>query len=160
MYRNFDIYKYAAQLLPPILRKKRLFILIMALICYLKVIYSQFKLYAEFVFTTLQANGQTMYLEKALNDRFFFTNREIFLTEGVEPDIFISKSIEMKPVYVYMKSEGNHLYLKKKSEEIYTGAFVVNVPDFLKEYENDIIIIVRRYSPAGKQFKIQYYSYE
>lgn len=160
MYRNFDIYKYAAQLLPPILRKKRLFILLMALICYLKVIYGKFKLYLDSVFTVLQANGQTMYLEKALNDRFFFTNREIFLSEGVEPDIFISKAIENKPVFAHLKSEGKHLYLKKKSEEIYTGEFVVNVPDYLKKYENDIIIIVRRYSPAGKKFKIQYYSYE
>lgn len=159
MWGNFDIYKFAALLLPPLLRRKKLYALLAALICYLNVIYTSFKSYVDFIITTLQTNGQVMYMEKALNDRFYFNNREIYITEEFSADVYMSLKKDDKPLYLYNKNDDTPVYLKNITEEVFTGEFIVNVPDFLKDYDNDINNIVVRYKPAGKMYKIIYYSY-
>lgn len=160
MWTHFDIYKYVATLIPTPLRKPRLYAFIKVFVTHLKCVQDSVKYYIDTSRKRMLYNGQVFYLEKALNDRFFFKDREIYISEEAEPDINLTKKIEKRQIYLYKKNDDNIIYIKNNSEVIYTGEFIVNTPDFLKKYETEIYEVTRRYSPAGKKFKIRYYNYE
>ena len=77
MWYNFDIIKYAQYVLRPSLRKRKIFAIISIFLLPLIFIYTLFKSYRKQAINKLNINGQVIYIEKVLNDRFFLKNREI-----------------------------------------------------------------------------------
>ncbi|WP_370788784.1 hypothetical protein [Bacteroides nordii] len=161
MWYDFDIIKYAQYVLPPVLRKKKVFALISVFQLSLIFIYSSFKKYRKQSIDKQNINGQVIYIEKALNDRFYLKNREIFITDIEDSVTYLHKRTEGQiPIYIYKRSEKGKTVLKYRDEGSYEGNFIVHIPSFLKEYETDIRNQVNYYKPAGRSFKIEIYDYE
>nr|DAS20561.1 MAG TPA: hypothetical protein [Caudoviricetes sp.] len=157
---DFDIIKYAQYVLHPALRKKKIFALISVFLLPLIFIYNSFKKYRKQLIDK-NINGQVIYIEKALNDRFFLKKREIFITDIEDSVTYLHKRTEGQiPVYIYKRSEKGKTVFKYRDEGSYEGNFIVHIPSFLKEYETDIRNQVNYYKPAGRSFKIEIYDYE
>lgn len=84
MWYDFDIIKYAQYVLRPSLRKRKIFAIISIFLLPLIFIYTLFKSYRKQAINKLNINGQVIYIEKVLNDRFFLKNREIYITDIAE----------------------------------------------------------------------------
>ena len=142
------------------MRKKKIFALISVFLLPLIFIYNSFKKYRKQLIDK-NINGQVIYIEKALNDRFFLKKREIFITDIEDSVTYLHKRTEGQiPVYIYKRSEKGKTVFKYRDEGSYEGNFIVHIPSFLKEYETDIRNQVNYYKPAGRSFKIEIYDYE
>lgn len=110
----------------------------------------------------LDFNGQTIYMEHVLNDKFDPGNRGIYIDNITDKTFqFLYNKSENKDIrYVYNKSEGKApTYFKNKVENYSKFDFVVYVP--LNAYsavdEKQIKALVNKYKYAGKNYKIETY---
>lgn len=159
MWWNLDILKFGLLLLPPALRKKRLFAFLSVLLSALTDLKERFVEYRRQCDARLQANGQVIYIEKALNDRFLLGSRDIRITERDVSDIpqivylFNGASPE---VYLYGGGDANVTYLGEGGQNR-TMAYIVNVPSYLEGNLNEIRDLVEFYKPAGRKYIINIY---
>ena len=162
MWYNVDIYKLGAYLLPPFLRKKRMY----AFLCvFLYPFYWLCKMFKEYRKTSLRkliVNGQVAYIEKMLNDEFEFENREIYITDSdaLKPnvaDMYRDPSVTMT---IYPENSEEKLNLESGHESIKSEDYIVNVPSFLADKLEVIKTIVEYNKPAGRTYKINVYDYE
>ena len=100
MWYDFDIIKYAQYVLRPSLRKRTVFTIISIFLLALIFIYTLFKSYRKQAIDKLNINGQVVYIEKVLNDRFFLKNREIYITDiaGAQISGLPARSAASKPL--------------------------------------------------------------
>lgn len=121
-----------------------------------------FKGYRKQAIDKLNTNGQVIYIEKILNDRFFLKNREIYITDISEQLLYIHlKREEQIPLYLHLHNENyEKVFIKGCDEGNTKGNFLVNIPSFLKEYEQEISNLVEYYKPAGRKFVLKIYEYE
>ena len=82
MWYNVDVYKMAAYLLPPFLRKKKLFSFFCVFLYPYFVLVQKFKSFRKSSIYKLNANGQVIYIEKYLNDYFSLEYRDIYITDS------------------------------------------------------------------------------
>jgi hypothetical protein len=69
-----------------------------------KKLHLQFLSFRDSVLETLNHNGQVIYLEKILNDKYDPTNRDIYISDALASPYFINKKSEPDPpVYLYKK---------------------------------------------------------
>ncbi len=87
------------------LRKKKVFALISVFQLSLIFIYSSFKKYRKQSIDKQNINGQVIYIEKALNDRFYLKNREIFITDIEDSVTYLHKRTEGKYLYTYTNGQ-------------------------------------------------------
>ena len=150
MWYDFDIIKYAQYVLRPSLRKRKIFAIISIFLLPLIFIYTLFKSYRKQAINKLNINGQVIYIEKVLNDRFFLKNREIYITD-----------IAGKESYLYKRGEGvGKKHIQQRGEGNYSGNYMVNIPSFLSTYENEIKNLIDYYKPAGRTYVLKIYEYE
>ena len=150
MWYDFDIIKYAQYVLRPSLRKRKIFAIISIFLLPLIFIYTLFKSYRKQAINKLNINGQVIYIEKVLNDRFFLKNREIYITD-----------IAGKESYLYHRREGGgKKHIQQRGEGNYSGNYMVNIPSFLSTYENEIKNLIDYYKPAGRTYVLKIYEYE
>lgn len=162
MWYNFDIIKYAQYVLRPSLRKRKIFAIISIFLLPLIFIYTLFKSYRKQAIDKLNINGQVIYIEKVLNDRFFLKNREIYITDiaGKESHLYYRRE-EQIPSYLHKRNEGAEIkYIQQRGEGNYSGNFIVNIPFFLAAYESEIKNLVDYYKPAGRSYVLKIYEYE
>lgn len=162
MWYNVDIYKVAAYLLPPFLRKKKLFSFFCVLLSPFFVLVQTFKRFREYSIYKLNANGQVIYIEKYLNDYFSLEYKDIYITDSENnisniSDIYPNESITMA---VYSVESGNMLYLLSGSESLKKEDYIVNVPSYLQDRINEITTLVEYNKPAGRKYTIKIYDYE
>lgn len=162
MWYNVDIYKVAAYLLPPFLRKKKLFSFFSVLLSPFFVLVQTFKRFREYSIYKLNANGQVIYIEKYLNDYFSLEYKDIYITDSENnisniSDIYPNESITMA---VYSVESGNMLYLLSGSESFKKEDYIVNVPSYLQDRINEITTLVEYNNPAGRKYTIKIYDYE
>ena len=97
MWYNVDFNRFAMQLLPPILRSKILVALLKILVLPLLVLYNKFMMYRAAVAGRLNITAHVQFIEKALNDTFFLTKRQIYIAtiENEEIDFlhFVKESL-------------------------------------------------------------------
>lgn len=163
MWYNLDFVKFAQHLLPPPLRKKRLFALIRVMMLPFTMLHDRFLAYRKQSLNRLQITGQVIALEKGLNDMFFLTGNEIYITDIPAEDFYMYNDSEPFPgLVMYNDSEDaqNQTYWRNDGEGRYDGDFIVNVPSFLEKYENEIRIFLDTYKVVGKKYKINIYQYE
>lgn len=101
MWYDFDIIKYAQYVLRPSLRKRKIFAIISIFLLPLIFIYTLFKSYRKQAIDKLNINGQVIYIEKVLNDRFFLKDREIYITDiaGKESYVPHSAHVQLRPAF-------------------------------------------------------------
>lgn len=107
----------------------------------------------------LAITPQVVYLEKMLNDRYDTEERRITITDGKEYlPTFLFKKIELKPVFLFLKSEEGFLqrffYTKNETGQ-FTWDFIVNVPVLVDFNMNELIALVNTYKLPAKTFKIK-----
>lgn len=162
MWYDFDIIKYAQYVLRPSLRKRKIFAIISIFLLPLIFIYSLFKSYRKQAIDKLNINGQVIYIEKVLNERFFLKNREIFITDIVGKESYLyHRREEQIPAYLRKRSEGaEKKYIQQRGEGNYSGNYMVNIPSFLSGYESEIKNLIDYYKPAGRTYVLKIYEYE
>ena len=156
MFYDFDIYRWAWLLLPPVLRRTRLYALLCVLLLPLHLMLQTFRAYRESAMRRINVNGQVIYIEKALNDAFSPVDREIYITDT--PDD--TARVYPQPEYtlsVYEAGAEGVAYIKAGGEAKYTADYVVNVPLSLEMKAEDIRVIVEYNKPAGRSYEIKYY---
>jgi hypothetical protein len=148
-------------LLPPVLRKASIYAFLRCLLYPVKQLQETFTLYKTAVEQQLTYNAFNDYLERFLNNLFFFEGRVIYITdvENVWPALSY-QSESVSPVYMSLQNESPATPLQLSSinpNETY-GAFVVHVPAALSEA--DIATVtnwVNYYKMAGTVFSIEIY---
>ena len=137
MWYDFDIIKYAQYVLRPSLRKRKIFAIISVFLLPLIFIYTLYKSYRKQAIDKLNINGQVIYIEKVLNDRFFLKNREIYITDIAGKEFYLyHRREEQIPSYLHKRSEGAEIkYIQQRGEGNYSGNYMVNIPSFLSAYE-------------------------
>jgi hypothetical protein len=126
-------------LLPSLLRRPKMLAWLQALLSPLLVTYAHFVQHVKASSTELSYNGQTMLLEKALNDRFdpAFRRIRIINSDTVLQPVYFNYASELQPMPVaYYASEGRPLlYLSRASEYANQLGFTVQVPRALAPQE-------------------------
>ena len=162
MWYNVDIYKLGAYLIPPFLRKKRMYAFFCAFLAPFHGICKMFKDYRKASLQKLNVNGQVIYIEKRLCDEFELEYRDIYITDSVSlksniADMYSDASVTMA---VYPKNSADKLYLESGEVSAKTEDYIVNVPSFLSDKIEVIQNIVEYNKPAGRTYKINLYEYE
>ena len=162
MWYNLDIIKYAQYLLPPLLRQKNIFAFITVFLIPLIYVYNHFKAFRVQAIDKMNINGQVIYIEKILNDKYFLKKREIYITDIVGKVVYLHhRREEQVPPYLHNRNERSELsYIQQRGEGNYEGNFMVNVPSFLSAHESEIKTLVDYYKPAGRSYVLKIYEYE
>lgn len=159
MFYQFDPIELGQQLLPLLLRKPRIFGLLGSMLQPILQITAQFDAFRDSAAERMKINGQVIYIEHALNSRYYLEHREIWLedTPGVVNNFIDADGPDTMAVYADSDSSVTHLYAEGEGKP--DGDYIVHVPDFL-EYDLEAIrTIVEQNRPAGKQYVINIYQY-
>lgn len=175
MWYKIDFTKLTVLLLPPILRCRFLTSLLGVMTVPLRHIYNKFCTLKETVDSRLNITCNVLYLEKALNDAFYLTDRQIYIETPEEekvPAFHFSSELQV-PNYMYLLSEGTGFVLTNKGESKVRLNFIVKVPNFLCtsleskdaddygwRYLSMIKNILNIYKPAGRTYSIELYDYD
>lgn len=167
MWYDLDIYKFGEHLLPPVLRKKRLFAFLCVLLLPAKMVMQVFRPYRKDCLDKLMVNGRIIYIEKILNDRFYLKNKEIYIDDFTEAPPWLYSRLERgyPSISIFKRAEGgilDKIYIKKRAEGKLGGDFIIWVPGFLdkQSYMAEIKNIADYYRPAGRNYTIKIYDYE
>ena len=162
MWYNVDVYKLAAYLLPPFLRKKKLFSFFSVFVYPFFGLVQSFKNFRKSSLYRLNANGQVIYMEKYLNDHFNLEYKDIYITDSDEsiPNSSVLYPDESTTMDVYASGSLEVLYLISGVESLKKQDFIVNVPSYLQDRINEITTLVEYNKPAGRKYTIKIYDYE
>ena len=162
MWYKIDIIKYGLLLLPPFLRKQRLFAFLNVLLLPFQELMSRLDNYRKECDDRLNINGQVIYIEKALNDYFLLSYKDIYITEksldDIAPVIYLFNDAE-PAVYFFDDDSQNVTYLTEGDVNT-SMEFIVNVPSYLESQLDEIRNLVEFYKPAGRSYKLNIYPYE
>lgn len=162
MWYDINFEKYVYLLLPPVLRKRLLFVWLMCIIAPFQAIYAELMTYRKGVMNRLNFSGHVQYLEKVLNDEYGLEKREIFITDQNESALYTYLVSENQPaIYLHLKAEtgAERVFVKNVNEGSYVGAFTVNMPSSFDTPDNvaRIKALVNYYKPAGRKYIIVTY---
>ena len=161
MWYKIDIFKFAFLLLPPPLRKKKMFAFLKVLTLPISYLHDELMKYRDLCDSRLIVNGQVIYIEKALNDYFLLQNKDIYITDyNVEEitDTYLYDEGD-PPTYFYDEDSVNVTYLSD-GEVNDILRFIVNVPSYLENKIEEIKAIVEYNKPAGRLYEINIYQYD
>lgn len=162
MWYNLDMYKFAQHLLPPMLRKKRMFALLCVLLLPVSLLLQAFQSFRKQSNSNMNINGQVIYIEKVLNDTFFLKNKEIYLSDIPDRQLYMYTRYEEAQTLFYQRNEdaAQRFYIQQRGEGNMDGNYIVNVPSFLANKVDEIERIVEKYKPSGRKYIINIYDYE
>ena len=170
MWYRIDFMEFARKLVPPILRSDVLTAFVAVLSVPFKWIADVFNTYRESVIRRLDITANVIYMEKALNDKFFLKDRVIYIDTGenIPRAVFYFETEVQKPAYV----DGSiPLMIRDVDDVPMKESFIVYVPTFLCTsltasedqygcvYLRDIINIINFYKPAARTYRIELYEY-
>lgn len=159
MFYQFDPVELGRQLLPLYFRKPRLFGFLCSMLQPVLQLTARFDAFRDYVSERMRINGQVIYIEHALNSRYYLKHREIWLedTPGVVNNFIDEDGPDTMAVYDETDSNVTHLYAEGEGKP--DGDYIVHVPDFLEDEMQNIRSIIEQNRPAGKQYVIQLYQY-
>ncbi|MFL0104985.1 hypothetical protein [Tenacibaculum maritimum] len=150
---KIDYTKLIDWLLPTFKRTAKIKAYLKALLAPIVNLYTDFINFRKDIIYKIKHNGQVVYLQKALNDRFDSVQRRIYITDGIinEPT-YIYTHEEDKPVYLGTKYIYTREELKFKDVD-----FVVILPSSMllsKEETIRMKSLINYYKLASKTYKI------
>lgn len=132
-------------------RMPRILALLNAMTKAIVLLYQDFLTFRKAKLYQLMITPQKCYLERLLNDRYDFTQRRIYIDDGVDyPPTYIYVAAELKPIYLGTTT----IYTAGESGDL-KDDFVVYVPYDLVFEDAEMVSLVRAYKLAGTKFKIQ-----
>lgn len=138
-----DLDKFIQWLLPTAIRKTKMAAWLNALAAPLKALHTQFLLFTDATRYDIKITGQVRSLEYHLN-RIFRPDAE---------DIYIEDAEGNDPVFMYLESENNPLYLPV----FITGFavdFIVHCPNSLPDQETAIRAFLDKYKLPTKNYEL------
>ena len=162
MFYQFDLDRWLIHQLPPVLRNSVVYAFLRTFVYPVKQLLATFTAYREAATRQLSFNAFTIYLQRWLNDVFFYERNEIYITDEIYQPVALSYVSEGEdPVYMTYEDEDPAvalgLYSSPPDDKI--GAFVVHVPAAMTPA--DIAVVeewVNYYRFAGTQFRIEQYN--
>lgn len=158
LFYNIDFNKLVLDKLPSILRQQKI-------IAYLKIaaspfvfVYQIFLNYRKAKLYDLMITPQVCYLEIMLNDKYDFTQRRIYIEDGVEqPALYLYQDAEDKDIYLFTDAENDPklLYTDGEIEGISSDDFIIKVPVDIIFNQLEMRSAVQRKRLPGMRFKIQ-----
>lgn len=143
--------------LPYVLRKDRMKAWLYMLIKPIITLHNQFLSYRVRVRKDIISTGQTIYLEKYLND--IFDTDGIYITTNARNNLFLGLNEDGDQLYLTNPFESPILQLGLNDDYVNEIDFTVNVQDIAgKPTEINIQSQVNRYKLAGKSFNVNYYT--
>lgn len=156
-YFNIDLKAFALSLLPVSLRFRGLSAFIIALCTPFIALYRSFSSNRNNNLYRLAITSQVCYLEKALNDRFDWIGRRIYISDGsVKRRTYIYTREEDFPLIIYSAEDEAPRYLYTRDEGSgETADFIVNVPAFIPFDYNEMCALIDTYKLASKTYLIK-----
>jgi hypothetical protein len=154
-----DYVKYVTRGIPETFQLPIVVSLVLVISAPVVLVYNLLLAFRNQILYKLMITPQVVYLEKMLNDRYDTEERRITITDAKEYNaVFIFKKIELKPVFLFLKSEVGFLstffYLKNETGQ-FTWDFIVNVPVLVDFNMNELTALVNTYKLPAKTFKIK-----
>lgn len=158
MSKFFEInYNRLVRLLTPFLLRHPLFLAFLdACMNSIDLIYGLFGRNRSANMYQLGITPQICYLEKALNDRFDFSDRRIYIGDGVYYDMkYLFTENEVLDEYLFTEGEDKDWYLYTSDETGTENAdFIVFVPQSLRYNDAEMRAIIDLYKLASKTYTI------
>lgn len=161
MFFRFDIDRWIIDQLPPVLRRKAVYAFLRAMLLPVSQLAQAFTAFRDAAVRRLSTNSFVIYMEKWLNDVFFYPSGTIYITE--EEISFAELSFQSEgedPVYMTFANENPlvPLDLYSFAPDTRLGRFVVHVPATMSAADLSIVAQwVEYYKFAGSQYRIETY---
>lgn len=141
--------------IPKVLRKPLLLALIHSAVLPLKVNYSAFLSFKKNAEYKVKHNGQVVYLEKMLNDKFDKNLRRIQV-ENRKPNIpfWLYYVEDGKPLFIYHIENTKPVYFFRNGYHYNEFDFTVSIPNDLIDFEFQIQAQINYYKLFSKNYKI------
>lgn len=155
-----DFNKLIYNTLPYFLRKVRTLAYLYSFGEVMAAINRDFDSYKQGVEYTLQWNGQTIYLERFLNEQHDPIGGGIFITnsDDLPYTYWFNKAENKPPRYLYNVVEGGpNTYLFNQVEVDQAIHFTVNIPVAVSYSPIEVNANIERYAIAGKNWEIVTY---
>lgn len=154
---NIDYTKAVQWLVPNWLRQTIMVNWLRALITPLVWLYQAFLRYRDAKNYELMITPQVCYLERMVNNRFDYTLRRIYISDGVWYDpLFVFQDAEDKPVYMVTDAEADPVYVYSESEAgQFADDFVVMVPNDIAFNMDELKALLNSYKLAGTRYTIK-----
>ena len=161
MFFRFDTDRWIIDQLPPVLRRKAVYAFLRAMLLPVAQLAQAFTAFRDAALRRLSTNAFVVYLEKWLNDVFFYPSGTIYITEEELSYVELSFQSEGEdPVYMAFVGElpPTNFDLYSFSPDSRLGRFVVPVPASMRAADISIVSQwVEYYKYAGTQYKIEIY---
>lgn len=142
-----DFIKWVQLVLPVMLRKPRIIAFIEACVSPIDALYMRFLSFRYDNLYRLSITPQVYSLEKALNGRFDYTQRRIYITKGISyPLAYIFIQDESLDEYIGTGSEDNNMYIYARSESGNSVSFIINVPSPIPFNKAEMRAMVEMYT--------------
>lgn len=146
-----------ALLLPNDLRKVKLLNYLIALITPLKEDYNEFLQFRATQLYDAEINGQTIKLERVLNDTFDPIDRRIYITDGeyYEPPTFYEEWKNKPVIFLYEGHDDNPtFYSINNIDNRVSFNFFVHVPSEVWHDRTRLRALVDKYKAFGRTFEV------
>lgn len=163
IYR-YDLSKLVRRLMPPRIRSPFNLNWYETLLSGINYSQDRFNDFKDQSLVELSYNGQTIYLEKMLNDRFDYTLRRISIIHEESNDVYWFNESELQaPSYLYNESESgitsgySNTYIHNEGENTSTLPdvdFMVKAPLSLSSMEVRMRSEIDKYRLGGKIYQI------
>lgn len=161
MFFRFDIDRWIIDQLPPVLRRTVVFAFLRAMLLPVSQLAQAFTAFREAAVRRLSSNSFVIYLEKWLNDVFFYQPGTIYITdEELSYEELSFQSEGNDPVYMAFVGElpPTAFDLYSFSPDSRLGRFVIHVPAAMTAADLSIVAQwVEYYKFAGTQYRIETY---
>ncbi|TGE23564.1 hypothetical protein [Hymenobacter metallicola] len=155
------VFSLLTSLLPSLLRRPKMIAWLQVLHTPLLDLYEQFAQHVATTATELSYNGQTMLLEKALNDRFdpVFTRIRIINSDTDLSPVYLNFVSEQQPMPIsYFAYEGEPLlYMASWIDFMNQTGFTVRVPRSLENQEAPLQARIKQLKLALIRHRIVYF---
>jgi hypothetical protein len=156
---EFSLKKFAGRVVWPALRKPRILALVDVLLHPLRQLQTELRAFIDAKRVELTYTGQTILLQKYLNDRFDAEQIRIIVihndggaalylyneTEGQAPKYLYNESEISTPVYLYFEGETGTAFIED---------FQVHIPADLASIQEQIRQAVKKYKIAGVTYSV------
>lgn len=161
MFLRFDTDRWIIDQLPPVLRRKAVYAFLRAMLVPVAQLAQAFSAFRDAIVRRLGTNAFVIYLEKWLNDVFFYPSGTIYITEEeISYAELAFQSEGGETVYMTFANESPlvPLDLYSFAPDTRLGRFVVHVPATMTAADLSVVAQwVEYYKFAGTQYRIEQY---
>lgn len=154
---NINWSLFITWLLPNDLRKVRIVRYLIALVNTVKELHYDFLQFYDDTLYEIKINGQTIKLERVLNDKFDPIQRRIYISDGdyYHPPIFYEEYKNLPVIFFNENNEDNPIFYSINSiDNLVSFNFFVNIPADVWHDRTRVRALVNKYKIFGRTFDI------